>query len=299
MLWRVRVQLGDSPGTLAALAERCGAAGLNILGLQVFPGVDSVTDELVLRTPDDWQESDLARLIESAGGRAVSAARCTDAALTDQPTRYVQAARTILAQPAAFPEIVAHLFDAEADPSPGGSATALQDVMDLVVGDVDVQVRRTAPFTATERARGEAIAGLVTDVLARSRADAVVPMAGRRLPTSATPSYVERDDGVSAVVDGTVVGVASLRSESPEPGVREVTINVDLAWQRRGIGTRLLSEVAKVAARVGATELVFTTRADNQAVLPLVLATGLRSRMRMTADRLIVRLPLVEGVPVR
>src|SRR5690606_32604718 len=123
------------PGTLAALAERCGAAGLNILGLQVFPGVDSVTDELVLRTPDDWQESDLARLIESAGGRAVSAARCTDAALTDQPTRYVQAARTILAQPAAFPEIVAHLFDAEADPTPGAQAT-LQDVMDLVVGDV-------------------------------------------------------------------------------------------------------------------------------------------------------------------
>lgn len=298
MLWRVRVQLGDSPGTLAALAERCGAAGLNILGLQVFPGVDSVTDELVLRTPDDWQESDLARLIESAGGRAVSAARCTDAALTDQPTRYVQAARTILAQPAAFPEIVAHLFDAEADPIPGAQAT-LQDVMDLVVGDVDVQVRRTAPFTATERARGEAIAGLVTDVLARSRADALVPMAGRRLPTSATPSYVEREDGVSAVVDGTVVGVASLRSESPEPGVREVTINVDLAWQRRGIGTRLLNDVAKVAARVGATELVFTTRADNQAVLPLVLATGLRSRMRMTADRLIVRMPLVEGVTVR
>jgi len=298
MLWRVRVQLGDSPGTLAALAERCGAAGLNILGLQVFPGVDSVTDELVLRTPDDWQESDLARLIESAGGRAVSAARCTDAALTDQPTRYVQAARTILAQPAAFPEVVAQLFDAEADPIPGVQAT-LQDVMDLVVGDVDVQVRRTAPFTATERARGEAIAGLVTDVLARSRADTMVPLAGRRLPTSATPSYVERDEAVTAVVDGTAVGVASLRPGGGEPGVREVSINVDLAWQRRGIGTRLLNEVAKVASRGGATELVFTTRADNQAVLPLVLATGLRSRMRMTSDRLTVRMPLVEGVPVR
>ena len=298
MLWRVRVQLGDSPGTLAALAERCGAAGLNILGLQVFPGVDSVTDELVLRTPDDWQESDLARLIESAGGRAVSAARCTDAALTDQPTRYVQAARTILAQPAAFPEVVAQLFDAEADPIPGVQAT-LQDVMDLVVGDVDVQVRRTAPFTATERARGEAIAGLVTDVLARSRADTMVPLAGRRLPTSATPSYVERDEAVTAVVDGTAVGVASLRPGGGEPGVREVSINVDLAWQRRGIGTRLLNEVAKVASRGGATELVFTTRADNQAVLPLVLATGLRSRMRMTSDRLTVRMPLVEGVPAR
>jgi ribosomal protein S18 acetylase RimI-like enzyme len=297
MLWRVRVQLGDQPGTLAALAEQCGAAGLNILGMQVFPGVDTVTDELVLRTPDTWSDADLARLVESAGGTAVSAASCTEAALTDQPTRYVQAARTILAQPAAFPEVVATLFDAEADPAPGSAGA--QDRMDLLVGDVAVQVRRTAPFTDTELARGAALADLVSDVLARSHAESSIPMAGRRLASGAVPVYDVGEDRVTAMVDGTVVGLAVLRSEAGEPGIREVTVSVDLAWQRRGIGTRLLTEVARLATRQGATDIVCTTRADNQAVLPLILASGLRSRIRMTANRLTVRVPVAEPAPAR
>lgn len=43
MLWRVRVTLEDRPGALAALAVRCGADGVNILGLQVFPSLDGGT----------------------------------------------------------------------------------------------------------------------------------------------------------------------------------------------------------------------------------------------------------------
>ena len=38
----------------------------------------------------------------------------------------------------------------------------------MTVGDVQVQVRRTAPFTATEHARGAAMADLVSDVLRRA-----------------------------------------------------------------------------------------------------------------------------------
>lgn len=292
MLWRVRVSMVDRPGSLARLAAECGSAGLNILGLQVFPGLETVTDELVLGTPEGWTEADLTRLIEAAGDQLVSAAPCAEAALADQPTRYVQAARTILAQPSAFPEVVAALFDAEADP-PGGDAAAALDVLDLVVGDVAVQVRRTAPFTDTERARGAALADLVSDVLARSRAETSLPVVARRTAGDAEPEYVVGEDRVSAVVGETVVGHAVVHSEAGEPGVREVTISVDLAWQRRGIGTRLLTEAARLTPRLGAREMVFTTRADNQVVLPLVLASGLRSRIRMTADRLVVRIPLV------
>ncbi len=47
-----------------------------------------------------------------------------------------------------------------------------------------------------------------------------------------------------------------------------------------------------MAAARGATELVLTTHADNQAVLPMVLAAGLRGRIRMSGDRLTVRIPL-------
>src|SRR5690349_24911008 len=102
MLWRVRTTLPDRPGSLAVLAAACGDGGVNILGLQIFPGVESVTDELVLRTPGDWREPDVAELLTGAGARSVSAAPCTEATLVDQPTRYVQAARSILAQPASF-----------------------------------------------------------------------------------------------------------------------------------------------------------------------------------------------------
>lgn len=299
MLWRVRTALPDRPGALAVLAQSCGAAGVNILGLQIFPGIEAVTDELVLGTPDDWGLPQIAELVESSGGRAVSAAACTEAALTDQPTRYVQAARTILAQPASFPEVVASLFDAEADPAPG-ALTPVQDVMDMTVGDVQVQVRRTAPFTATEHARGSAMADLVSDVLERSRLDPATPRPGRRVGAAAAPEYVVDGDSVSALIDGTSVGLAVVRpAGDDDPGVRPVTLRVDPAWQRRGIGTRLLLDAARLAASLGAAEIVVTTRADNQAVLPMVLAAGLRGRIRMAADVLTVRVAVRELGPLR
>jgi ribosomal protein S18 acetylase RimI-like enzyme len=296
MLWRVRTTLPDRPGALAMLAATCGEAGVNILGLQIFPGVESVTDELVLSTPDDWTAADLADLVGRSGGLSVSAGPCTEAALTDQPTRYVQAARTILAQPASFPEVVARLFDAESDPAFGINDP---DVMDMTVGDVQVQVRRTAPFTATEHARGAAIADLVTDVLERTRESALAPSMGRRVGGGATPEYVVDDDSVSAMIDGQAVGLAVVRPAAEEPDVRPVTLRVDPAWQRRGIGTRLLVDAARLANSLGATEILLTTRSDNQAVLPMVMAAGLRGRIRMASDTLTVRVPVRDLKPLR
>lgn len=284
MLWRVRTTLPDRPGALAALAASCGDAGVNILGLQIFPGVESVTDELVLRTPDGWGEAEIADLLARSGGHSVSAAPCTEAALTDQPTRYVQAARSILDRPASFPEVVARLFDAEAGSSPE------VDVMDLVVGDVRVQVSRTAPFTATEHARAAALADLVSDVLARGHA--VPPPTGRRVGAGATPEYVAAGDSVSATVDGVSVGLAVVGADG------EVTLRVDPAWQRRGIGTRLLVDAARLASGLGVDEIVLTTRSDNQAVLPMVMAAGLRGRIRMAGDRLTVRIAVRDLRPL-
>jgi len=304
MLWRVRTTLPDRPGSLAVLARNCGEAGVNILGLQIFPGVDSVTDELVLRTPAGWGLAEVADLIEASGGESVSGAECTEHALVDQPARYVQAARTILAQPNRFPEVVARLFDAEADrveASPvQGRLVDVQDVMEMTVGDIAVQVRRTAPFTATEHARGAAMADLVTDVLGRASAttDALPPAPSRRVGSGTTPDYVAEEDTVTAWVDGTVVGLAIIRKEVDQYDARPVTLRVDPAWQRRGIGTRLLNDVARLAARQQISEIVLSTNADNQAVLPMVLAAGLRGRIRMAGDVLTVRVPLRDLKPI-
>lgn len=287
MLWRVRTTLDDRPGALAELATACGWAGVNILGLQVFPGVDRVTDELVLRTPASWGLADLADLVERAGGTRVSVLPCTEAALADQPTRYVLAARSILAEPATFPDVVAHLFDAEADPDASG-LSPLMDGMDLEVGDVVVQVRRTAPFTAAEHARGRALAELVADVLA---AAATIPAPEPQdVSTDQEPVFESRDGDVRAVVAGAVVGQATW--EVDEEHAWHVDLAVDPAWRRRGIGSRLLVETARVARTAGAEELVVRTAADNPAVLPLVLGTGLRGRIRMGSDDLTVRIPV-------
>lgn len=291
MLWRVRATLPDQPGALAVLAQNCGDAGVNILGLQIFPGVDSVTDELILRTPSGWGEADLAGLVERSGGSGASAVRCTENALVDQPTRFVRAARAVSSHPASFPEVVAKLFDAEPERR---DAAAGQDVMELVVGDVHVQIRRTAPFTPTEIARGTALADLVGDVLARMLKPDVVRIADR---TSGEPVMEVTPDGLAAVLDGVTVGVARLRP-TEEAGVLDLSLRVYPEFQRRGIGQRLLREVARKALADRATDLVMTTGVGNQAVLPMVLAAGLRGRIRMAAETLTVRVPLRDLKPV-
>ena len=280
MLWRVRTTLPDRPGALASLAAACGEAGVNILGLQIFPGVEAVTDELVLSTPDGWTEVEIAALVD----QPISAAPCTEAALLDQPTRYVQAARAMLTNPASFPEVAARLFDAEA------GAADEQDVMSLLVGEIQVQVSRGAPFTATEHARGSALAELVSDVLARDHA---VPTPGRRMGGGVAPEYVVSGAMVSALVDGTAVGLATVGPEG------EVTQRVDAAWQRRGIGTRLLVDAARLANSRGIEEIVLTTRAENQAVLPMVMAAGLRGRIRMAGSTLTVRIGVRDLKPLQ
>ncbi len=286
MLWRVRTTLDDRPGALAELTTACGSAGVNILGLHVFPGVDRVTDELVLRTPDEWDLADLADLVERSGGTRVSVLPCTEAALADQPTRYVLAARSILAEPAGFPDVVAHLFDAEADAS-GSDLGALMDAMDLQIRDVVVQLRRTAPFTAAEHARGTALAELVADVLAAT-APAAVP---EPLPAGdQEPVYAVREGEVRAAVGGTVVGSATWQADAERAW--HVELAVDPAWRRRGIGSKLLLETARAARSYDVDDIVVRTAADNPAVLPLILGTGLRGRIRMGDDELTVRIPV-------
>lgn len=288
MLWRVRTTLPDRPGELADLAGRCGDAGVNILALQVFPGIDDVTDEMVLRAPDGWGEAELQRLV----GEDAVVQPCSEEALADQPARYVRAAREILEEPMRFPEVLARLFDAEPDPV----GARRHDVIGLTVGDVEVQVHRRAPFTDTERARGDAMADLVNVVLAReASARVATPRAG------SIPEYDVRDTVVTAYLDGIVVGQAALGETGlSDDGarMRALQLEVEERFRRRGIGNRLLREAARLAAGLGADEVVLTFRAGDPAVTPMVLAAGLRSRIRMAGEHLIVRLPVKDLKPL-
>ena len=299
MLWRVRTTMPDRPGSLAALAAQCGQAEVNILGFQVFPDAEMVTDELVLSTPDDWGVGELSALLERAGGEAVNVQQCTEEALADQSTRYVQAARAVLAQPASFPGVVARLFDADAEPPADPVVAAEQDVMEMSVAEVLVQIRRAAAFTTVERARGGAMAELVSDVLGRER-PAFAPSGARRMGSGATPTYAVRGHRIVALADGATIGLAVVHppADGDSDAVRTIDIDVDAAWQRRGVGTRLLGDSARLARRLGADEVVLTTAHDNRAVLPMVLAAGMRGRIRMAGETLTVRIGVRELKPL-
>lgn len=198
MLWRARATLADRPGALADLAQRCGQHDVNILALQIFPGVEGVTDELVLRAPDGWALSDVAALVEAAGGSQVSVGACTEQALVDGPTRYLTAVRQVLHGSEPVPTVLARLLDALPGDTgtPAGRLSVVQDA--LVVGDGDerVEVRRTTPFTPTEHARAAAFMAVVAEL----RAHAALP--------EPTPSA--EPGPVAAVAGPVVVRIATL-----------------------------------------------------------------------------------------
>lgn len=281
----MRGTLPDRPGALAALAKECGKAGVNIVGMQIFRGARAATVELVVEAPDTV-EADLVDLVHRGGAQDVESMRCTQAALADQPTRYVNAARAVLAQPSSFPDVAAHLFDAEVAP-----ADDREDVMVMRLGeDVEVQIRRATPFTDTERARGAAFAELVAEVLERQ----APPSTGVQ-PGAQTPEYVVGESEVTALARGLVVGRGRIGAADREaPDARYIDLEVDPGWRRHGVGTRLLNEIVRMACAQGIGEIVVTAPADSGAVLPMVLGAGLRGRIRIAGDSLTVRISLAE-----
>src|SRR3954464_8613809 len=110
MFFRVRAALTDRPGALALLATRCREAGLNILGLQIFPDLGQVTDELVISAAESWSAGAVAELVSGAGGDEVSVDPCTTHDLIDQPTRWLTAAHDVVTDPSLLPMLLEKLL---------------------------------------------------------------------------------------------------------------------------------------------------------------------------------------------
>lgn len=170
MFFRVRASLTERPGALALLATRCGDAGLNILGLQIFPDLGRVTDELVISAPETWTARAVAELVSGAGGDEVSVEPCTTHDLIDQPTRWLGAAHDVVADPALLGTILERLLG----PHP-------------------------EKWSATEHARADAL---------RAMAESVDEQASQ-LHSSAPVEYDETHSGLVARIGGRVVGVAA------------------------------------------------------------------------------------------
>jgi GNAT superfamily N-acetyltransferase len=178
MFFRVRTSLTERPGALALLATRCGEAGLNILGLQIFPDLGRVTDELVISAPDSWTAGAVAELVSGAGGDEVSVEPCTTHDLLDQPTRWLTAAHDVVGNPALLPALLERLLG----PHP-------------------------EKWSATEHSRAAALRALAESLDERPTTQ----------QGSAPVQYDETSNGLVARIGGHVVGVAAfVLTEGPE-----------------------------------------------------------------------------------
>ncbi len=336
MLWRVRTTMSDRPGSLAVLARHCGERGVNILGLQIFPGVQGVTDELVLRAPDDWRIGDVAALVEDAGGTEVTVGPSTEHALVDGPIQYLHALRRLAHDPSTLLEMLARLLDADAFPAQPTDLAGVQDTLVVDVGERQVTLRRTTPFTATEHARAVAFADVAAELVAGSldtaaawsdtpahdggapvpgvAGEPVIRLAGfddtaalMRMHQRCSADSVYRryaaplarvderfarrlllsgGGALVATVGGEVVAMTSV--STCEAGVAEVSVLVEDGWQRRGLGTRLLASAARLARGQGAVEVVLRSRTHNPALMSLAFASGLRARIKLDGDTVVV-----------
>ncbi|MET0523921.1 MAG: GNAT family N-acetyltransferase [Nocardioides sp.] len=259
MFLRIRTRLPDTPGALAELARCLGDAGVNILALQIYPDLGTVTDDLVVGVPDAVSPGRLIELVESTGGSDVTVTTCSEHELQDQPTQWLAAVRRLIDDPSRIQAELTALL------GPRVSLSPTEQVRAAVLNEI-----------------ADAIGAPVTPLPHR---DAVV-------------AYDESSTGVRARVGTGVIGSAAFTQLFPARPA-EGTLEVAPAWRRMGIGSQLLRRLCALAAEAGAEELVLVAPADERGTAALLAATGLRGRIRLTPNGLHVHLTLPRREPDR
>ncbi|MEP7019790.1 MAG: wax ester/triacylglycerol synthase family O-acyltransferase [Pseudonocardiales bacterium] len=206
--WRVRVQLADHPGQLAALATQLSELGCNLLGVTVLPvagdpsdPAGNVVDELVLRAPAALRAGQLTTLLEGPGARCVGIVPASVGDLVDTQTAVLRTAAGLLAGDASAADALRQVLGADSvavitnrPGTAGGEPGAISlDSGDhraritLPAGEQVVLERGWAPFTDGELARVPALLVLLSLALPRAEASsATEPSASP--PARPTPS---------------------------------------------------------------------------------------------------------------
>jgi GNAT superfamily N-acetyltransferase len=252
MYLRIRTRLSDAPGSLATLAARLAEEGVNILALQIYPDLGSVTDDLVVLVPDALSAGDVGAAVEAAGGAETIVSPCSEHELSDQPTKWLAAVRRLVDDPARLRSELTGLLGPRPTLSP------------------------------TEQVR----AATLSDIVA-ALGEPTVPAPD----PAAVVAYDETASSVRARVGSGVIGVAQftqLFAGRPAEG----TLEVAPAWRRRGVGSQLLRRVCALATTAGAEELRLVAPADERGATALLAATGMRGRIRLTPTGLHVHLSL-------
>jgi acetyltransferase len=123
----------------------------------------------------------------------------------------------------------------------------------------------------------------------------------RVLTTPALNRLLDLDQGrheaVIAETDEGIVAVARYVRDTPTSAEAEVAIVVADAWQRAGIGRRLMRELMTAARRAGIRRFRATMMLENGSARQFVAALAPTARGRFVDGKLVVTIHLPEPAP--
>ncbi|MEV6242173.1 GNAT family N-acetyltransferase [Lentzea sp. NPDC051838] len=306
--WRMRIELSDSPGALARVTVRLAAADCNVLALQVIPVPGGVLDEIVVRAGEGVLPADLVDIVRTEGGKCVGITGADMRDLVDAPTAVLRAAGMALSDPDKTAEALRQVLAADAVTY--GEACEGQ----VQLGEM-VARRGWARFTQVELARAQALLDLLdtpaptmrgmlsTDGVALvlrpgsdSDEDAVAALHARCSMATLFNRYHSgmrtlprrwlhrllnppRGTTVLAQCADQVVALGQL-IHTGTPDCAEVSLLVEDAWQRRGVGTALLGALASDACAAGYSELVAWCLPSENSLVRTAARAGLETTTR-------------------
>jgi GNAT superfamily N-acetyltransferase len=99
-------------------------------------------------------------------------------------------------------------------------------------------------------------------------------------------------EAVVAIVDGRVVGVAGYDRTAAHPERAEVAVVVEDAWQRKGLGARLVRAAVQLARRRDVAVIEANMLSENGGALRLVRRLSPAARPRTDGTEAAVEIPL-------
>jgi GNAT superfamily N-acetyltransferase len=314
MLWYVRAEIGDEPGTLARLAGTVAELAGNILELRVHTGLGAAVDELVIDVPDAVGIAQLTDCVRGSGASRVYVRRADTHELVDATTRALDLADGLIRGSEDVTAALVAMLRADdagwtADES--GPAEA-EDVMRLRgITSGHLWVRRTGlAFTGAEYARARALVRVARTMVGfdSRRTESAALTDGRSVQLREAgcgdvAAVVEMHERCSAATQqARYLGAAPTRSRmhyllTRAPGhamvatddrhrvvavanllvegpEAELALLVEDRWQGSGLGTVLARRMLRVAGRRGCHVVHAHGAPDNRAFGGLVRRLG-------------------------
>ncbi|MGW6936418.1 GNAT family N-acetyltransferase [Lentzea sp. NPDC054927] len=306
--WRMRIELSDSPGALARVTVRLAAADCNVLALHVIPVPGGVLDEIVVRAGEGVLPADLVEAVRSEGGKCVGITGADMKELLDEPTAVLRAAKMALSDPDQTAEALRQVLAADSV-TYGEAADGQVQLGDMVArrgwaGFTQVELARAHALLDLLAAPAPAVRGMLSDdgvaLVLRPGTNADEDAVGdlhtrcsmrtlfnryhsgmRTVPRRWLHRLLNPPRGTTILAQCADQAVAlGQLIHTGTPDCAEVSLLVEDAWQRRGVGAALLGALASDARAAGYTELVAWCLPSESALVRTAARAGLETTTR-------------------